>query len=202
MQNPFDCGYYTDVDLKGFGFRSLGENVLIAKNCTIVNLETISIGSNVRIDSDTTIIAGGVGVAIGNFVHIGVGCYLSGGFGITLEDFAGLSQGVRIYSQTNDYSGGSFTNPTVPKEHTKLKTGHVKLQKHVIVGSGSIILPGCTLSVGSSIGALSVIRKSTEAWKIYLGNPAKAIAHRKIIDPDGVIERSLLGREAGPCVKE
>ncbi|MBI4309499.1 MAG: acyltransferase [Candidatus Omnitrophica bacterium] len=182
MNTPFDSGYYTDADLKKFGFKSLGENVLIAKNCTIVNLETISIKSNVRIDSYATIISGGVGIFIGNFVHIGVGCYLSGSSGITLEDFSGLSQGVRIYSATDDYSGGAFTNPTVPKKYAKIKRGHVKLQKHVIVGSGSIILPGCTLLEGSSVGALSVIRKSTQAWKVYLGNPAKPIANRKMID--------------------
>jgi len=191
-KNPFDPGYYTDSDLKEFGFKSLGKNILIAKNCTIIDPGTISIKSNVRIDSYTTIISGSVGISIGNYVHIGAGCYLSGGYGITLEDFSGLSQGVRIYSQTDDYTGGSFTNPTVPKEYVKFKRGAVKLEKHVIVGSGSIILPGCTLLEGSSIGALSVIRKSTESWKVYLGNPAKPILDRKKVDPDRIIEKKLL----------
>lgn len=192
MENPFDAGYYTDADLKNFGFRSLGTNISIAKDCTLVNLETISIKSNVRIDSYTTIISGGDGVSIGNFVHIGGGSYLGGLFGITMEDFSGLSQGVRIYSGTDDYSGGSFTNPTVPEEYIKVKRGHVKLEKHVIIGSGSIILPGCTLAEGSSVGALSVIRKSTKAWKVYLGNPAKPVLKRKVIDPDRSIEKILL----------
>lgn len=191
MKNPFNSGYYTVTELKNYGFKSLGKNVLIAKNCTIVNLETISIGSNVRIDSGTTIISGGVGISIGNFVHISGGCYLAGRFGITMEDFSGLSQDVKIYSQTDDYREGSFTNPTVPGEYVKTKSGSVTLEKHVIIGSGSIVLPGCTLSEGSSVGALSVIRKSTQAWKVYFGNPAKSILNRKVIDPDGVIEKTL-----------
>ena len=187
--NPFDPGYYTQAQLKGFGFKSLGKNVLIARNCTMVDLGSISIGSNVRIDSYVTIISGGVGVTIGDFVHIAVGCYLVGGHGITLADFSGLSQGVKVYSQSADYSGGMFTNPTVPKEYVRLKTGHVILGKHVTVGSGSIILPGCALAEGTAVGALTVIRRSTDAWKIYLGNPAKAIMDRVVIDPDGTIEQ-------------
>ncbi len=36
---------------------------------------------------------------------------LSAGDGIVMEDFSGLSQGVRIYSRTDDYSGKFLTNP-------------------------------------------------------------------------------------------
>lgn len=194
MGNPFDTGFYTELELKEFGFKSLGKNIRIAKNCTITNPETISIQSNVRIDSFTTIISSGAGVSVGSYVHIGAGCYLSGCGGISLADFSGLSQGVKIYTQTDDYMGASFTNPTVPKEYVRLKTGPVKLEKHVIIGSGSVILPGCTLGEGSSIGALSVIRKSTQPWKVYLGNPAKEIACRKRIDPDGNVEKILLSK--------
>ena len=32
---------------------------------------------------------------------------------------------------------------------------------------------------GTSVGALSLVRKKTEEWSIYLGNPAKKIASRK-----------------------
>ena len=192
MNNAFDLGYYNEGELKAFGFKTLGTNIQIAKNCTIVNLGAISIASNVRIDSYTTIIAGKAGIAIGNYVHIGVGCYLAGSHGIVLEDFSGLSQGVKVYSQTDDYVGGVFTNPTVPSEYVKVKTGLVRLEKHVIVGSGSVILPGCTLAQGCSVGALSVIRKSTQAWKVYVGNPAKAILTRNAVDPDGTIEKKLL----------
>ena len=33
--NPFDIGYYEDFELKSFGFKSIGSNVKIAKNCVI-----------------------------------------------------------------------------------------------------------------------------------------------------------------------
>jgi len=191
MRNPFDDGYYTEEDLKSFGFRSIGKNVMIAKNCTIVNLECISIGSHVRIDSHVSILAGAAGITIGNYVHIASSCYLGGRSGIEMQDFSGISQGVKIYSQTDDYNSGMYTNPTVPKEYIKIKSGIVKLEKHVIVGSGSVILPGCTLAEGTSVGALSLIRKPTEKWKVYFGNPARIIGERKVIDQDGSIEKRL-----------
>ena len=194
MSNPFDSGYYSSEELKNAGFNSVGQDVLIAKNCTIVGLENISIGSHVRIDSYTSILAGKAGVVIGNYVHIASSCYLGGRAGIIFEDFSGLSQGVRIYSQTDDYNSGMYTNPTVPKEYTKIKSGPVKLEKHVIVGSGTVILPGCTLSKGTSVGALSLIRKTTEEWKVYFGNPARIIGSRKTIDEDGSIEMKLLAK--------
>lgn len=43
----------------------------------------------------------------------------------------------------------------------------------------SIVLPGVSLAEGTSVGALSVVRKNTEPWSVYLGNPAKKIKNRK-----------------------
>ncbi|MBD3830902.1 MAG: acyltransferase, partial [Arcobacter sp.] len=50
---------------------------------------------------------------------------------------------------------------------------------HSIVGASSVIMPGVTLGEGTSIGAMSLILKSTEPWGIYVGNPAKRLKDRK-----------------------
>ena len=55
----------------------------------------------------------------------------------------------------------------------------MSIGKHSIVGAGSIILPGVDLAEGTSVGAMSIVRKSTEEWGVYLGNPAKKIKSRK-----------------------
>ena len=176
------------------GFASIGSNVQISKNCSIFDLPSISIGSNVRIDGGTIITAGGGGVTIGNYVHIGAGSHLSARFGITMHDFSALSQSVKIYSGSDDYVGGSFTNPTIPREYIDTRGGRVTIGKHAIIGSGSVILPKVTVKEGTSVGALSVIRRSTKAWTVYLGNPAKPITLRKVVDPNGTIEQQLLAR--------
>ena len=42
----------------------------------------------------------------------------------------------------------------------------VILRKHVLVGTGSVILPGVVLEEGSVVGALSLVKKSTSSWSI------------------------------------
>lgn len=177
--SPFDPGYYDEHDLQGAGFKSLGCNILIAKNCTIIGVENISIGDDVRIDGYTSIIAGGGGwVSIGANVHIGGYCFLSAGEGIQLEDFSGLSQGVRIYSRTDDYSGEHLTNPTIPEKYTGVVGGTVRIGRHVIVGSGSVILPKVRVDDGTSIGALSLVNRNLDSWGVYSGVPARRLKDR------------------------
>jgi galactoside O-acetyltransferase len=115
---------------------------------------------------------------LGNYIHIGGGCYLGCAGGITLSDFAGLSQGVRIYSSTDNYTGDSLTNPTVPHKYLKTKIAPVVLGRHVIIGSGTVILPGVTIGEGSSVGALSLVSKSLDGWGVYFGAPAKRLKAR------------------------
>ena len=177
--NPFQPGFYSEDDLRGFGIKSVGVNVRIARNCTISGLENISIGSNVRIDGYCSIFAGGDGwLEIGSFVHIGGYAVLCCGAGIRMEDFSGISQGVRIYCGTDDYTGKTLTNPTVPKKYLGITSGTVTLKRHVIVGSGSVILPRVTIGEGSSVGALSLVTKSLPEWGVYFGCPARRIKAR------------------------
>lgn len=56
MVNPFEVGYYTEADLKDAGFKSLGNNIRIARDCTIMGLSNISIGNNVIIDAQSIIL--------------------------------------------------------------------------------------------------------------------------------------------------
>jgi len=112
-------------------------------------------------------------------VHIAVGSSLIGAGKITMSDFSGLSSRVSIYSSSDDYSGAFLTNPTVPSEYTGVTHADVCLGKHVIVGSGSVILPGVTLEDGVAVGALSLVHKNCEAFGIYAGNPVRRIRERK-----------------------
>ena len=194
MTNPFDSGYYTEEDLKASGFKSLGENIRIAKNCTVIGLNNIEIGNNVRIDGYCSILAVERGhLRLGSFVHIGGYCYLAASAGIEMNDFSGLSQGVRIYSQTDDYSGQHLTNPTVPKKYTGVIRGEVTLERHVIIGSGTVILPGVVIGEGSSVGALSLVTTTLESWGIYAGCPARRLKTRskRLLDLESQLMREL-----------
>lgn len=119
MSTLFGANYYTEADLANEGFKSLGRGVRIAKSCTIVGAENISIGSNVRIDGYCTLIAAGGGcIDIGSYIHIGGYCVLLGAEGIILENFSTLSWGTKLFTRSDDYSGKFMTNPSVPQKYT------------------------------------------------------------------------------------
>lgn len=96
-----------------------------------------------------------------------------------MDDFSGLSQGVRVYSGSDDYSGSYLTNPTISEMYTKKFISPVRLGRHVIIGSGTVILPGVTIEEGSAVGALSLVTKRLEPWTIYFGNPVKPLKSRR-----------------------
>jgi dTDP-4-amino-4,6-dideoxy-D-glucose acyltransferase len=139
--------------------------------------DNIQIGSNVRIDA-YSVITSGEPVKIGNHVHISVGVYIFGGAGVILEDFSGLSARCTIFTSSDDYSEGYLTNPCVPDQYKKVVRGAVKLEKHVIVGSGSIIMPGVVLGTGVSVGALTYINKNIPEYSIAVGIPFRVVGVR------------------------
>lgn len=165
--------------IENMGFSFVGKNVLISDKASFHNCKNISLGNNCRVDDFCVISAGKNGINIGNNVHIAVYTSLIGAGEITLSDFSNLSSRVAIYSSSDDYSGETMTNPTVPSEYTGVIHKDVYLGKHVIVGSGSVILPGVRLEDGVAIGALSLVTKSCKEFGIYAGNPARFVKERK-----------------------
>lgn len=180
MKSLFGPTHYTEEDLAHEGFRSLGNNVRIAKNCTIIGAENISIGDNVRIDGYCSIVAAGDGyLNLGSYIHIGGYCALLAGAGITMEDFTTISWGVRLFSRSDDFTGRHMTNPTVPSQYTGVVGGAILIKRHAVVGANTVILPKVTLGEGVAVGALSLVNKSLDEWGIYSGNPAARIRDRK-----------------------
>lgn len=169
----------TRADIESMGFASLGINVQISDRATFYGINRIKLGNHVRIDDFCVFASGPGGIEIGSYVHIAVGASLIGAGKILLSDFSGLSSRVSIYSSSDDYSGTTLTNPTVPTEFKDVTQADVLLGKHVIVGSGSVILPGVILEEGVAVGALSLVTKNCKAFGIYAGNPARRIKERK-----------------------
>ncbi|MDY7891158.1 acyltransferase [Aeromonas caviae] len=179
--------FLTEQQLARMGFAALGRNVLISDKASFYGAERIKIGNNVRIDDFCVLSAGEGGIEIGSYIHIAVYSSLIGAGKITLSDFVNISSKVAIYSSNDDYSGEYMTSPMVPAKYTNVTHADVSLGKHVIIGSGAVILPGITLHEGVAVGALSMITKDCEAFGVYIGTPAKKIKNRK---------RELLALEA------
>jgi dTDP-4-amino-4,6-dideoxy-D-glucose acyltransferase len=171
--------FYNLSELKKLGFNKLGKDVLISRKASIYGAARISIGNHVRIDDFCVLSAGTRGIYIGNYIHIAVFTSIIGEGRILIGDFSGISSRVSIYSSNDDYTGEFLSNPTVPSLFKNVHNSDVKIGNHVLIGSGTIILPGVTINVGVAISTLSLVNKDCDEFYIYKGNPAKKVVPRK-----------------------
>jgi acetyltransferase-like isoleucine patch superfamily enzyme len=168
--------FLDNKQLKELNFKFLGNGVKISDKASIYNADQIEIGDHSRID-DFCVISGKV--TIGRNVHVAVFCNVAGGEkGITLEDFSGLAYGCHLFTQSDDYSGKTLTNPTVPGRYKNETKKPIVIGKHSIIGTNSLVFPGVLMGDGTSVGAQSLVTKSTEEWSIYAGRPARRIKAR------------------------
>jgi galactoside O-acetyltransferase len=171
--------FLSKAELEQLGFGKLGRNVCVSRKASIYRPDKITLGNNVRIDDFCVLSAGDGGIEIGDYIHIGVYSCLIGKGKIVLSDFCNISSKVSVYSSNDDYSGAYMTNPMVPEKFTAVIHATVHIGRHVIIGSGSVVLPGAFISDGSAIGALSLVQGVVPPAAIYAGIPAKFIKERK-----------------------
>lgn len=168
--------YYSRDQLEQMGFKRLGVDVKISIKASIYDCDQIEVGDNSRVD-DNCVVSGKV--SLGRNVHITPMCLLAGGEkGIIFEDFSAIAYGVKVFTQSDDYSGMYMTNPTVPDQYTNPVKRAVYIGRHVIVGVNSVVLPGSQLREGASVGAMSLVQGILKPWSIYSGVPAKFLRER------------------------
>ena len=171
-----NTSYFSPSELKQIGFHSVGQNVLLSRHVSVYSAKTIRLGDHVRID-DFCILSGYI--EIGCHVHVGAYSALFGSQLIRIEDFAGFSSRVTVYTASDDYLGKGMTNPTIPDRYRRLTSAPVHIGQHVIVGASSVILPGVTIGTGAAIGAMSLVSRSIPPWKVASGIPAKPRIERR-----------------------
>lgn len=168
--------YLNENELARLGFKKLGKAVQISDKASIYNPESIEIGDFSRID-DFCVLSGKI--KIGKYCHVTPMCLIAGGTpGVELADFSTLAYGVKVFSQSDDYSGMSMTNSLIPKKFKNEYFASVFIGRQVIVGANSIVFPGVDIAEGCAIGAMTLVNKSTKPWGIYVGSPAKRVKER------------------------
>jgi galactoside O-acetyltransferase len=166
----------TDYEIESFNFKHIGKNVKLSSLASYDKPHLMSFGDNSRVD-DFCALSGAV--TLGRNVHIAVmNVIVASEQEIEIQDFAGLAFGCRLFSSSDDYSGESMTNPTVPKKFKKVKHGSIRIGRHAILGTNTIVFPGVDVGEGCSTGANSLLNRSTEPWGIYMGSPARRIRER------------------------
>lgn len=168
--------YLSKEELHKLDFAYLGNDVKISSKASLDKSHLMSIGHRSRID-DFCAISGNV--RLGKNVFIATHCSLTGSIDIVdLLDFSTIAFNCHIFSGSDDYSGRSLTNPTISAKYKNAWTSRVEIGRHVIIGASSVVFPGVVIAEGCSIGAGSIVNRSTEPWGVYVGSPAHRIAER------------------------
>ena len=180
-------------------FKSMGENVYIGKGVNIVNPQFISVGNNVEIKNDVTLIARGEGgitlsdgvrlqervyldtertndgyITIGKGVYIGTGTTLFGHMGLEIGDDCLLAQNITLTPYSHIFDD--------PNSIIYSQGGHCKkvtIGRDVYIGMRATVMYSGDIGEGSVIGAGSVVVKPIPPYSIAVGCPAKVIKERK-----------------------
>lgn len=169
--------YSTDELRRMLG--SVGENVAVNRSVVFYSPRTIHLGSNTRIDCFSILSASSRGIVVGDHVHISAYAALFGASGsIHVGPFCALSSRVTVFTSSDDYVEGYMSNPTVAPEYRKEQSGDVVFKKHALIGCGSVIMPGVTIEVGASVGALSFVNKNVPEFAVVAGVPCRVIGQR------------------------
>lgn len=178
--------------------KSIGKNVKIGIRVKIVNPQYVSIGDDVIINDDVTIIARGEGgIEIGNncyicervyldtqykkygYIKIGNGTYI--GTGTTLFGHNGLEIGNNcLFAQNITLTPYSHKFDD-PNEVIRVQGGNCKkvtIGNDCYIGMGVCIMYTGDIGNGSVIGAGSTVVKSIEPYSVAVGSPAKVIKKR------------------------
>ena len=131
-------------------FKEIGENVTIYVPVTIIQPERVVLKNNLII-SEYCYLAAGCGLYIGNYIHIAAHSTISGGGYCILEDFVGISAGVRIITGSEDIAGSGLTNSTIPQEFRSFYRSFVHCKKHSFLATNVIVHPGITIGEGTVV---------------------------------------------------
>jgi len=112
-------------------------------------------------------------LSVGRMFGVNSGTYINAIGGITIGNHVLIGSNVTISSGRHPIEGASppvFARPAEPMP--------IVMEDDVWIGAGAVIMPGVTLRQGTVVGANAVVTKSTEAYSVMVGAPARKIRSR------------------------
>jgi galactoside O-acetyltransferase len=173
-----DDGWYTLQELSNLGITYTGKNISISKKCSIYGGPNIKLGDNIRIDDFCVLACSKGNFTLDGYNHIGCFCYINSSGGVHMKMFSGLSSRCSLYSSSQNYDGSSLTNPTIDSDFLEMNIEPISIGKHSVIGTNTVILPGCSVGDYSAVGACSLVTRNISSGKIAKGIPAKEYKDR------------------------
>jgi acetyltransferase-like isoleucine patch superfamily enzyme len=164
-------------DFDSAAFKSLGRDWTVYHPVLILRPEAIEIGDEVRIDSFVKL-EGGLGLLIGNFVHIASFAHLNiGGGALELGAESAVASGGKILSGSADPSWPSMSAAARPTRQSARKM-LTSIGPRAVVCANAVVLPGCHLGEGAILAAGAVATCPIPAGEIWGGVPARKLRVR------------------------
>lgn len=198
LNDPTEYGAQVRKEYFAGKLKNMGENVKIGTGVKIVNPQFVSIGDNVTIYDDVTIIARGEGgveigngsyicervyldtetvdygyIRIGSAVYIGTGTTLFGHKGLEIGDNTLMAQNITLTPYSH-----KFDNPDDIIWHQGGHSKKVTIGRDCYIGMGVNVMYSGDIGDGSVIGAGSTVVKPIPPYSVAVGSPAKVIKKR------------------------
>jgi len=113
----------------------------------------------------------GTRVRFGPYSIINDHCYLDTRDEIFLDEGAGFSPGVMVFTSTHDLN----LEPFAKQRRGAYRTAPVYIGPGVWVGARATILPGVSIGAGTLVAAGSIVTKDLEPHSLYAGVPARKV---------------------------
>lgn len=136
----------------------------------------LTMGAGCRVDPYVTITGD---VTLGDRVHLGVGVCIFGMGGVEIGEGSSISAGVRIYTGTDDLESGKLSNPCWPDRVVAQE--RVRIGRNCAIGANCVVMPGAVIEDGVVVGALSLVKGTLSAGRIFAGVPAKYITSSGVV---------------------
>lgn len=159
---------------------ALGEHAIVGKTVRIRKPDRVRIGDYSIIDDFTYI---SCELTVGKYTHIGANAVLTGGSAnITIDNFVNIAPACRLIGVSNDFSGGGLVGAAIPAEFAcETITDDIHVADHVLLGTGTVVLPGTRIPEGVSTGAMTLLspKVKLEPWTLYVGQSARPLRKRE-----------------------
>ena len=158
--------YYNYIHVAELRRATLGHDLRISPNCSLVNARNLVVGDRVRIGANVSLWAG------------------PGRARIVLGDDVLLAPNVMLTASNYRFDDGS------PVNKQKTDEADITVGRDVWIGYGAIVLAGVTIGDRAIIGAGAVVRGAIPPNAIVAGNPGKVMGFRRADPATGDATRS------------
>ncbi len=142
----------------------------------------VQLSSDITFGKGTVVKAFAVVQSSGGAVRMGRNCALSsfdhistGAGDVSIGDFVRIAPNCTIVGGTKEI----WRRNTLIMDQPEADTRGLVIEDDVLIGAGSVILPGSHIRKGAVIGAGSIVLGSVAQYCIVAGMPAKVIGHRE-----------------------